>query len=172
MIIIGLGANLPSCHGAPEQTLQKAIDAMRHKGLNVVSASSVWRSAPVPISDQPWYCNAVCVVDTPLDVHSIWEILSQIEQEFGRVRTEKNAARVLDLDLLIHHDTVMHGDTLTLPHPRLHERAFVLHPLHEVWPNWRHPSMDKYVDEFITLLPSDQKIKRCEDTQLLSTGRE
>lgn len=161
MILIALGANLPSIHGVPEITLHKACDALCARGVNVLAFSDVWLSAPVPISDQPWYHNAVASVDTSLDAHCLLAVLHEIEAEFGRVRIDgqRNEARVLDLDLLSYGDEII-SDGLVLPHPRIHERGFVLYPLRDVAPNWVHPRYKRSVSALIDDLPADDQIER------------
>ena len=160
MIIIGLGANLPGVFGTPQENIQKALSLMPEYGLNVVSASSIWKSAPVPMSDQPWYHNAVCEVETDLVAHDVLKAIARIEDMAGRVRRERNAARALDLDLLVYNDDVIEDDILSVPHPRMHERAFVLLPLQEIVPDWIHPTLKQPIEHLVDQLPSDQQIER------------
>src|SRR5579883_249158 len=118
MILIGLGANLPSPEfGAPPQSLEAALRHMADRGLRIGARSRWYRSAPVPPSDQPWFVNGVIAVGTALDPAALLEILHTIEARFGRVRRERNAARVLDLDLLAYDERVSaEGETPILPH--------------------------------------------------------
>ena len=115
--------------------------------------------APVPISDQPWYLNAVAEATTELDAASTLAALHRIERRFGRIRAERNAARVLDLDLLDFAGMVSDASDLVLPHPRLHERAFVLLPLGELCPDWVHPLSGIAIQDLITMIPADQQIR-------------
>lgn len=170
MILIGLGANLPGVFGTPEENIQKALSLMPENGLNVVSASSVWKSAPVPISDQPWYHNAVCMVETDLCAHDVLKAIARIEDMAGRVRRERNAARVLDLDLLVYKDEVIEDEVLSVPHPRMHERAFVLLPLQEISPDWMHPTLKQPVEQLVNKLPSDQQIERIGENNIPLAG--
>ncbi len=160
MIAIGLGANLNSIFGTPDQALRKCPDLFRKHDITIIDFSSIWKSAPVPISDQPWYHNAVCLIDTQQSPSELWETISKIEEDAGRVRSIKNEPRVLDLDILFYHDKIIESD-LSIPHPRLHERAFVLYPLKEVAPNWTHPVTQKSLDDMIEQLPQ-QQIERLE----------
>lgn len=160
MILIGLGANLDSVYGAPEQSLKACVRLLEEHKMKVLEFSSIWISAPVPVSDQPWYHNAVCSVGTSLSAQEILAVLSKIEKSAGRERHTRNEARVLDLDLLIFHDEIIEAENLIVPHPRMHERAFVLYPLHEIAPNWIHPVLDQSLDQMIKAMPQGQKIKR------------
>ena len=145
MILIGLGANLASPEfGAPPASLEAALRMLSERGLRVVARSRWYRSAPVPPSDQPWFVNGVVAVETALEPAALLAVLHGVEARFGRVRSERNAARVLDLDLLAYDQCVSReGETPILPHPRLHERAFVLQPLAEIASDWRHPRLGR-----------------------------
>lgn len=121
--------------------------------------SRLWRTAPIPISDQPWYVNAVVSGHSDLAPYGILEQFHQIESRFGRTRTLRWEARVLDLDLLAVDGVVTGRDQLqelVLPHPRIAERAFVLHPLAEVAPGWRHPVTGEAVADMIARLDPSQ----------------
>lgn len=159
MILIGIGANLPSERfGSPVQTCEAALAALDHvAGLRVVRRSRWYESAPVPISDQPWYVNGACILETQMAAKDVLKVLHDIETEFGRVRGQKNAARVLDLDLLVYHDLISADENaLNVPHPRLHERAFVLLPLQDLVPGWQHPKTGAGLDDLISALSDDQ----------------
>lgn len=159
MILIGIGANLPSKrYGTPVQTCEAALHALdRVDGVRVVRRSRWFESAPVPISDQPWYVNGVCIIETGLEPGALLDIMHHIEADFGRVRSEKNAPRVLDLDLLAYHDLITAADQgFTVPHPRMHERGFVLHPLADLVPGWAHPETGASLDALISALPDEQ----------------
>jgi 2-amino-4-hydroxy-6-hydroxymethyldihydropteridine diphosphokinase len=139
MILVALGANLTSpLHGGPVETLAAALAEMAVQGIEVDAMSRWYETAPVPISDQPWYVNGVARIRTMLEPSPLLTRLHEIEAAFGRVRTKVNAARAIDLDLLAYGDRI-EADWPVLPHPRLQERAFVLLPLRDVAPNWRHP---------------------------------
>ena len=114
---------------------------MPEAGITVIKPSSIYTTRPVPASDQPDYSNAVALVETAHDPHALLHALLGIERTFGRVRDaeNRNAARTLDLDILAYNNTVLVDDRLDLPHPRLHERLFVLEPLAEIAPGWVHP---------------------------------
>ncbi|MCB2101133.1 MAG: 2-amino-4-hydroxy-6-hydroxymethyldihydropteridine diphosphokinase [Rhodobacterales bacterium] len=157
-ILVAVGANLPHPrHGPPLATCRAALAALEGAGVALVARSRWYRTAPVPVSDQPWYVNGVAAVETALDPRALLALLHAVEADFGRVRAERNAPRILDLDLLAHGDTVLPGPDLILPHPRLHERAFVLLPLADVAPRWRHPVLGRTVAEMIAALPEGQE---------------
>ena len=129
---VALGANL----GDPVETVHAAIEALRslpHSQL--IAVSSLYRTAPVGLHNQPDFINAVVALETQLDASSLLDELFAIEARFGRRRSVRNAPRTLDLDLLLHGDTVSDDTQLTLPHPRMHQRAFVLAPLAEIAPD-------------------------------------
>ncbi len=159
MIVIALGANLPSKHGNPAQTLEKAVEALQENGLEIIAKSRIYLTAPVPISDQPWYHNSVISVKTELDAFQLLGLLHKIENEFGRIRTIRNAPRVLDLDLISYNDQIIDKPELIVPHPRMHERAFVLYPMSELGDNWKHPLTHKTINMMINEIPKDQEIK-------------
>jgi len=162
MILVGIGANLPSDHGSPLQTCEAALDALENDGVGVVRRSRWYESAPVPASDQPGFVNAVAVVRTKLAPPELLALLHRIEARFGRAgpgarAARPNAARPLDLDLLAYHGAVRSGpEPPILPHPRMGVRAFVLRPLKEVAPRWRHPVSGKTVSALIRALGNDQ----------------
>lgn len=159
MILIALGANLPSTHGEPIETLAAAKAELRRQGLRILGESKTYLTAPVPVSSDPWYHNEVILIDTNLAADELLQSLLAIESAFGRVRTIVNAPRVLDLDLIAYHDEILNTPDLVLPHPRLHERAFVLYPLKDVAPHWQHPVSGKMIDDLISELPVGQEIK-------------
>ena len=155
MILIGLGANLPSIVGPPRQTLEVALAHMAERGLGVQALSRWYETAPVPVSDQPWYVNAVARVETELEPKALLACLHDIEQLFGRIRAVRNAPRVIDLDLLAYHELVQSGP-VQVPHPRLYERAFVLLPLRDVAPDWTDPVTGVGIDTLLARLPAGQ----------------
>lgn len=156
MILIALGANLPSSFGEPEQTLKRAVADIQARGVRVIKQSSIWKTAPVPVSDQPWYRNAVIRVETNLQALELLQLLHSIEESFGRIRTVKNAPRVLDLDLIAYNSEIIDEDGVYIPHPRMHNRSFVLRPLQEVAPSWKHPVLKRSIDDLIQALPTEE----------------
>jgi dihydropteroate synthase/2-amino-4-hydroxy-6-hydroxymethyldihydropteridine diphosphokinase len=149
MILIALGANLPSPEGAPRETLRRAVALLAARGLAISARSRLFLTEPIPRSRQPWYVNQVIAVETQRPPGDILELLLAVEHQFGRERGERNAARSLDLDLIAYEDVLLDTPDLVLPHPRMHERAFVLAPLADIAPEWRHPVSGKSVDELL-----------------------
>lgn len=152
MILVGLGSNLPSSAGDPRATCQAALAAFPEVGIIVDAVSPWYESAPQPRSEQGWFTNAVAAVTTGLSPVELMVALHRIEARFGRVRSVANAARTLDLDLLAYGDIVLEG-ALTLPHPRMAERAFVLAPLRDLAPGWRHPVLGQPAVDLLARLP-------------------
>ncbi len=158
MILIGIGSNLPSeRYGSPLETCRAALAAVEAAGIAIRRRSRWYESAPVPPSGQPWFVNAVAEVETSLTPEALLATLHAIEERFGRVRRERNEARLLDLDLLAYDDLVRDGASgPVLPHPRMHERAFVLLPLTELAPDWRHPVTGARIADLVAKLPAGQ----------------
>jgi 2-amino-4-hydroxy-6-hydroxymethyldihydropteridine diphosphokinase len=159
VIFIALGSNLFSdAYGSPEDICVAAIEALEQRGISITARSRWFRTAPVPVSDQPWFVNGVIAVETLLSPEELLGLLHEVEAEFGRTRKIRNEARILDLDLIAYDDRIMTGpDGPILPHPRSHERGFVLLPLADVDPDWRHPVTGAAVADLIAALPGDQR---------------
>lgn len=135
---IGLGSN----QAQPQQQLQQAlqqIDQLPHTRL--LARSSLYASAPVGYLDQPDFVNAVAKIETDLTPYDLLRALLAIEQQHGRERTFRNAPRTLDLDVLLYDQVQHHEPHLTLPHPQMHLRAFVLQPLLEIEPDCQIPAV-------------------------------
>jgi 2-amino-4-hydroxy-6-hydroxymethyldihydropteridine diphosphokinase len=138
-IILALGGNLAGDYPSLEALLEAALSAFLRSGLTVVRSSRWWRSAAWPNPSAPAYLNGVAIVETALSPSELMARLLQIEAAFGRRRTEPNAPRTLDLDLIAYGREVTGAPGLTVPHPRAHERLFVMGPLAEIAPGWVHP---------------------------------
>ncbi len=151
---IALGSNLPFDGIESPRLLARAVFALQAVGLQLRSSSGIWRTAAWPPSDQPDYYNAVIAVDagerTP---QALYEVLREIETRYGRERREKWAARTLDLDIVAMDRFVGTFGEITLPHSRLDKRAFVLAPLAEAAPEWRHPILNSSAGGLLACLP-------------------
>jgi 2-amino-4-hydroxy-6-hydroxymethyldihydropteridine diphosphokinase len=158
MIFIGIGSNLVSPVGTPLTTCLAALKRLEQSGIPVVRRSPFYETAPVPASDQPHFVNGVAELQTDQNPTELLAILHDIENAFSRMRGDSNAARTLDLDLLAYNDVVCEGqrEAPHLPHPRLHERAFVLLPLCDLAPDWLHPILKTTAGELARRLPPGQ----------------
>jgi len=163
MIYVALGANLCSEKwGLPKATLEAAICALQSFSVEVIDRSPLYESAPVPKSEQPNYLNAVIAIETDLSSRDLMGKMHQIEAEFGRVHRELNEARCIDLDLISYHEEIGDGagGGPILPHPRLSQRSFVLLPLQDIAPDWRHPDSGASISDLIKNLPSLADIRQ------------
>ncbi len=159
-LFIGLGANLtPAGYRNPREGCEAALVALKEEEIFLEQVSNWYETAPVPISDQPWYLNAVALARTNGGAETTLAALHRIESRFGRVRGVRNGARVLDMDLLDFDGQRNQNPSLILPHPRMHQRAFVLLPLRELCPKWHHPVSGISINDLIAKLPSCQKIR-------------
>ena len=171
MILIGVGSNLPYPPATtPGETADAAIAALPEIGVQLIARSSWYASEPVPASDQPWFVNAVALVATRLGPEALLDRLLRLEAKFGRVRGEPNAARTLDLDLLDYDSRRCDTATLILPHPRLHQRRFVLEPLREIVPDWRHPRLGLSPAQLLDRLPPGEPVVRLGGERSKSAG--
>jgi len=155
---IGLGSNLEE----PSSQLQRAfadLDAL--PGTRLVARSSLYRSAPVGYLDQPDFVNAVAQLETSLSPQVLLQSLLDIEHRHGRERTFRNAPRTLDLDVLLYDDLQMHEHGLTIPHPQMHLRAFVLQPLLELAPDCAIPGVGRAEQALDGC--ADQSLERMQD---------
>ena len=136
------------------------MEILEEKNVHILERARWYESAPVPVSNQPWFVNGVVTVSTTHSPQSLLDLLHDIEHTFGRVRRVRNEARILDLDLIAYDDLVIEGvEGPVLPHPRLHERAFVLLPMRELAPEWVHPVLETGIGELVSGLPANQKIR-------------
>jgi 2-amino-4-hydroxy-6-hydroxymethyldihydropteridine diphosphokinase len=156
MIVIALGANLSSRVGAPRDTLKAALARLAAHDTRVANLSSYYVTKAWPDPADPDFINAVAHVETNRSPRELMELLHDTEDFFGRTRGAKNAPRTLDLDLIDYDGRIERGPP-ELPHPRMTDRAFVLVPLQEIAPNWRHPSTGKSIAELLLALAPEQR---------------
>ena len=146
MLYLLLGANLND----RVQTLRRAADLIAERIGHVVRQSGLYKTAPWGVTDQPAFLNQVLAVETTLEPEAVLIQTQGIEQELGRVRYEKWGARIIDVDILYYDGLVIHSETLTVPHPYLHQRRFTLVPLAEIAPDFVHPVLLKTTVELLT----------------------
>jgi 2-amino-4-hydroxy-6-hydroxymethyldihydropteridine diphosphokinase len=132
---LGLGSNL----GDRKRNLQRAIALLEGNGTKILARSSLYQTQPVGYDDQPWFINQVIEVESYLAPWELLGLLQSIEKKMGRTKTLPNGPRVIDLDILLAEETILETETLTIPHPRLAQRNFVLVPLNEIAPDVIHP---------------------------------
>ena len=139
---IGFGSNL----GDRLENCRNAIGALAAlPPCSLLKTSSFYETSPVGLVDQPAFINGVVLLETDEDAHWLLRQMLEIEKTFGRIRNLKWGPRSIDLDLLFFDDQIINTPELSVPHPSLHERRFVLEPLNEVAPDFRHPSLGKSV---------------------------
>lgn len=153
MILVALGANLASPAGPPEKTLICSIRALSERKTKIAAVSSFYRTPAWPDPDDPPFVNAIAAIETTEKPSDLMQILHDIEADFGRKRLRLNGPRTLDLDLIDYNGYVS-AQCPALPHPRMAERAFVLIPLLEIAPDWRHPICGKTVSALVSALPA------------------
>lgn len=154
-VLLGLGAN----EGDPVAQLSRAVQALSH-AVRIGAVSSVYRSEPVGFAAQPDFYNLVVRGWTALEPRALLRAAQGVEEALGRRRTFRDAPRTIDVDILAYGDRVMRTDELTLPHPRLHLRGFVLHPLVEVAPEWPHPVLLKTARELLSTAAALERVER------------
>jgi 2-amino-4-hydroxy-6-hydroxymethyldihydropteridine diphosphokinase len=161
-VLIGLGSNL----GDSVQICLAAIERLRRNPhVQVLATSSFYRTKPLLVTEQPWFINGVVLCETDLSPADLIEVIHQIEGEFGRTRQIRWGPRTLDLDLLSFGDHHITLPSLTIPHPRLHERRFVLEPLLEIAPDWVHPTLKVSARDLLKRIldaDGDQEIEQLE----------
>jgi 2-amino-4-hydroxy-6-hydroxymethyldihydropteridine diphosphokinase len=147
---IGIGSNL----GKRQENCLRAIELIEKKGILVKNRSSLYETEPWGVKDQPLFLNMAIEVETDLKPLEFLRVLKDIEREAGRKESGRWGPRAIDLDILLFDDLLMKEDSLTIPHPLLHERDFVLRPLNEIAPNATHPFLKMSVHELLHRLQS------------------
>jgi 2-amino-4-hydroxy-6-hydroxymethyldihydropteridine diphosphokinase len=152
-VVVALGSNMAGDFASSEALLEGALARFPEAGLPVRARSAWWRSAAWPDPMGPEYRNGVALVEATRPPQAVLEALFSIEQAFDRTRLRKNAPRTLDLDLIAFGRRVIDAPGLQLPHPRAHERLFVMGPLAEIAPGWVHPVLGKTAADLATTAP-------------------
>jgi 2-amino-4-hydroxy-6-hydroxymethyldihydropteridine diphosphokinase len=155
---IALGSNLPSIAGAPQATLEAAIQELGKLG-HVTARSRFYTTEPVGYADQPAFLNAAIALETTLAPEPLLDRLLEIERLFGRDRSHgiANGPRTLDLDLILYGNRILATERLLVPHPRMHQRSFVLLPLAEIAPDTAHPVLHQSMKELLQALPEQHE---------------
>ena len=162
-IIIGIGGNLKSNDGThPIKVAMKAIRYFNDYSIKVTDQSSWYETEPIPKSKQPNFFNCIVFANTILNELDVLKSLHEIEHKLGRKRRMVNEARIIDLDLIDYSNKILISNEIIIPHPRAHQRRFVMEPLAELDKNWVHPILKKSVDEILQNLCS-QNIKICNE---------
>lgn len=152
---LSLGSNI----GDREKHLRDAINRLNVLG-RVLSISSFYETEPVDFARQAWFLNCAAAIETNKTPQELITALLNIEQKMGRQRTQKKGPRTIDIDLLLFGDEVIDSPGLTVPHPAMHQRRFVLEPLAEIAPEMRHPVLRKTVRDLLDALPAGQIVRR------------
>jgi 2-amino-4-hydroxy-6-hydroxymethyldihydropteridine diphosphokinase len=160
MILIAFGANLPGAAGqSPRETCRTAAASLREiAGLTFIALSGWYRTQALPTGDQPDYCNGVIRFEGDADPADLLTDCLQLEQVFARTRDGPNAARTLDIDLIDINGLLRDAPDPILPHPRAHLRGFVLRPIMDVAPGWRHPVLRQSVSTLLSDLPPQRVV--------------
>jgi 2-amino-4-hydroxy-6-hydroxymethyldihydropteridine diphosphokinase len=152
---LSLGSNI----GDREAHLREARQHLSKLG-RITSVSSYYETEPVEFTNQPWFLNAALALETDLTPQDLMQSILQIERGMGRERLQKKGPRSIDVDILLLGDTILNSADLTIPHPAMHHRRFVLEPLAEIAPDARHPLLNKTVRELRDSLPEGQMVRK------------
>lgn len=155
IVYLSLGSNL----GDRAANLRLALEKLSELGT-VQAVSAFYETEPVGLSSQPWFLNCAAKLDTEKMPRQLISGILNLEQAMGRQRKQKNGPRIIDIDILLFGTSVIDTHSLTVPHPRLHERRFVLEPLTEIAPEVRHPVFKRSIRELREALPPGQTVRR------------
>jgi 2-amino-4-hydroxy-6-hydroxymethyldihydropteridine diphosphokinase len=155
LVYLSLGANVGDC----ARNIREAIAHLESAG-HVVAASSFYETEPVEFTEQAWFLNCAVALETTKTPAQLMAALLTIERAMGRQRTQKKGPRTIDIDILLFGDTVTDSPELTIPHPAMRQRRFVLEPLAEIAAEARHPGLGKTVGELLSALPAGQTVRK------------
>ncbi len=154
-VYLSLGSNV----GDREDHLRGAITRLESIA-RVISVSSFYETEPMEVTNQPWFLNCAVKAETTKVPKQFMAAVLEMEREMGRLRTMKKGPRTIDIDILLFGDAVVDSPEVTIPHPAMHERRFVLEPLVEIAPEARHPVFKKTVSEMLDALPGGQTVRK------------
>ena len=155
-VYIGIGSNL----GDREENCIRAVELLEKRGIPVKKKSALHETKPWGVKDQPLFLNMAIEIETALSPRELLKILKETEQEIGRETSSRWGPRIIDLDILLFNTDVVDEDTLSIPHPLMHERDFVLKPLSEIAPDAEHPVLHKSIRELAMQLERKGKNNR------------
>jgi len=155
VVYLSLGSNV----GDRAAQLREAQTRLRREG-RIIAESSLYETEPVEFTDQPWFLNCAVALETTTSPQELIEAILAIEKDMGRQRLQNKGPRTIDIDILLFGDTVLDSTQLTIPHPAMLHRRFVLEPLTEIAPNLLHPVLKKTIRELLDALPQGQVVRK------------
>ena len=153
---LSLGSNL----GERENNLARAMEELEKRGVKILRRSSIYETEPVEIREQAWFLNCAIEIETELQSQQLMSGLLEIELELGRRREIKYGPRTIDLDILLQGDSIVNTPQLTIPHPKIAERRFVLVPLAEIAPQAMHPVLHRAIAELLAECPDQSEVRK------------
>ena len=159
MIHLNIGSNLDSSFGSKFNNISIAIKLLIAAKLKIIKVSNFYETPSYPNKDLPKFVNVGLIAYYDLHYTQLLKTSALIEKKIGRVKSQKNAPRVCDIDIIDFNGLVKHNKTVDLPHPRSHNRNFVLYPIKEIDPNWTHPFLKKNIDNLINELSQNSRIE-------------
>jgi len=155
LVYLSLGSNI----GDRQGHLYEAIGRLQ-ANRRIVSLSSLYETEPVEFTDQAWFLNCVVALETPESPQELMAAILDIEHQMGRQRVQPKGPRIVDIDILLFGEIILDSSTLTIPHPAMHQRRFVLQPLAEIAPETGHPALKKSIQELLDALPEGQTVRK------------
>ncbi len=159
LIYLLIGGNL----GNPIENLSIASDLIEKELGKIITASSIYQTASWGITEQPDFLNQVLLVETKLSAKETMQLILSIENKMGRIRTLKNASRIIDIDILFFNDEIINKENLTIPHPEIQNRKFALIPLNEIAPDLMHPVFTKSIKNLLSTSKDKLEVKLLTD---------